>query len=291
MSNGILRRIDTINRTGRAIMAGHLEQRVPVIGSGDEFDQLATHLNTLLDQIQRLMDDMRQVTDNVAHDLRSPLNRLRSRLELTLLTPRANEAYRKAIEQTLCEADAMLATFNALLSIARVEAGARREAWDVIDIGALARDVAELYQPLAEERGLRFTQYIEQGLALRGDRQLLAQAIGNLIDNALKYTPAGGQVELRTLEGHGGVELSVADNGPGIPADARERVLERFVRLDASRATPGNGLGLSMVRAVARLHHAELELSDNWPGLRVTLRFVSLAGGSRKPRLQTSLEV
>jgi signal transduction histidine kinase len=177
MSNGILRRIDTINRTGRAIMAGHLEQRVPVIGSGDEFDQLATHLNAMLDQIQRLMDGMRQVTDNVAHDLRSPLNRLRSRLELTLLTPHTNEAYRKAIEQTLREADAMLATFNALLSIARVEAGVRREAWDLIDIGALARDVAELYQPLAEERGLRFTQYIEQGLALRGDRQLLAQAI------------------------------------------------------------------------------------------------------------------
>lgn len=273
MSRSMLRRIDLINRTSRAIMGGHLERRMPLAGSGDEFDQLAVNLNLMLDQIQRLMDGMRQVTDNVAHDLRSPLNRLRSRLEVTLLAPRDAPEYRAAIEHTLDDVEQLLATFNALLSIAQAEAGARRNAWEQLELSALLADVAELYQPLAEERGLRFTARIEPGLAVRGSRHLLAQAFGNLLDNAVKYTPAGGLVELVARRVQDTIEVEICDNGAGIPAAARERVLERFVRLDTSRSTPGSGLGLSLVRAVAHLHDARLELHDNQPGLRVLVRF------------------
>ncbi|HKH21076.1 MAG TPA: ATP-binding protein, partial [Gammaproteobacteria bacterium] len=273
VSHAILRRIETISRTGRSIMAGDLSQRVPLTGRGDEFDQLAINLNAMLDRIQRLMEGMRQVTDNVAHDLRSPLARLRSRLEVTLLMPRSNNDYRAAIELTLSDVGGLLGTFNALLSIAQVESGADRGDWHSIDLSALTRDVADLYQPLAEDKEVHFTQQIRQDLRLRGNRSLLTQAIGNLLDNAIKYTPRGGTIQLNARHKHEVIEVVVSDNGPGIPADMREKVLERFVRLETSRTTPGNGLGLSLVRAVAWLHNAKLELADAHPGLSVSLQF------------------
>jgi signal transduction histidine kinase len=273
VSRAILRRIETISRTGRSIMAGDLSQRVPLTGRGDEFDQLAINLNAMLDRIQRLMEGMRQVTDNVAHDLRSPLTRLRSRLEVTLLMQRSNNDYRTAIEQTLSDVGSLLGTFNALLSIAQVESGADRGGWQSVDLSALVRDIVELYQPLAEDKGIQFTQQIRQDLRLRGNRSLLTQAIGNLLDNAIKYTPRGGTIQLNARHRHEVIEVVVSDNGLGIPADMREKVLERFVRLGTSRTTPGNGLGLSLVRAVAWLHNAKLELADAHPGLSVSLQF------------------
>jgi len=273
MSRSVLRRIETINRTSRSIMAGHLDQRMPITGSGDEYDQLSEQLNAMLDQISRLMDGMRQVTDNVAHDLRSPLSRLRSRLDVTLLSARSEQEYRAVIEQTITDVDELLMTFNALLNIAQTEAGTRRDDWEEVNMSILAQDAAELYQPLAEDQGLKFITRIEGNLKLPGNRHLLTQALGNLLDNAIKYTPKGGTVELGAAHVNTAIEVTVCDNGPGIAAPDRDRVLERFVRLEASRSTPGNGLGLSMVRAVAKLHNAQLELQDNQPGLRVVLRF------------------
>jgi signal transduction histidine kinase len=268
MSRGMLSRIDAINRTTRRIMAGDLSQRISLKGSRDEFDVLAGNLNAMLDQIERLLQGMREVTDNIAHDLRTPLSRMRSRIEVALLANPDRAEARMLLEQTLADADAMIQSFNALLSIARVEAGSERAAFEPVDLSEVCGDVADLYGPLAEEKGLTFTRACPPGLVLHGNRHLLAQALANLLDNAIKYTPAGGRV---TLSGFPGPVITVADSGPGIPAAERERVLERFVRLDGDRSTPGNGLGLSLVSAVAKLHGATLRLEDNHPGLRVSL--------------------
>jgi signal transduction histidine kinase len=268
MSRGMLRRIDTINRTTRRIMAGDLSQRIPLKGSRDEFDQLGTNLNAMLDQIERLLQGMREVTDNIAHDLRTPLNRMRSRIEVALMGHPDRVEARSLLEQTLADADAMIHSFNALLSIARAEAGSERAAFEPVDLSEIVGDLADLYSPLAEEKGLTFTSSCPPRLRLDGNRHLLAQALANLLDNAIKYTPPGGRV---TLSAHHGPVIIIADTGPGIPEAERERVLERFVRLDGDRSTPGNGLGLSLVNAVAKLHGATLRLEDNHPGLRVSL--------------------
>jgi signal transduction histidine kinase len=268
MSRGMLSRIDAINRTTRRIMAGDLSQRISLKGSRDEFDVLAGNLNAMLDQIERLLQGMREVTDNIAHDLRTPLSRMRSRIEVALLANPDRAEARTLLEQTLCDADAMIQSFNALLSIARAEAGSERAAFEPVDLSEVCSDLADLYGPLAEEKGLTFTSICPPGLVLQGNRHLLAQALANLLDNAIKYTPAGGRV---TLSGSPGPVITVADSGPGIPEAERERVLERFVRLDGDRSTPGNGLGLSLVSAVAKLHGATLRLEDNHPGLRVSL--------------------
>ncbi|MDP1707672.1 MAG: HAMP domain-containing sensor histidine kinase [Gammaproteobacteria bacterium] len=273
LSRGVLRRIEHINRTSREIMAGHFDQRMPLSGSGDEFDQLAQNLNLMLERIERLMVGLREVTDNVAHDLRSPLTRLRSRLEHSQRSAPDSTEYQNIIEQTLRDVDGLLATFNALLSIAQLEAGTRRGDWELLDAGALENDMAELYQPLVEEHGDMLTVDAERGLVLHGSRELLSQALANLLDNAIKYTSRGSHIRLSVASVDGAIDLCVADNGPGIPVEARERVLERFVRLDGSRHQPGSGLGLSLVRAVAQLHRATLQLDDNHPGLKVTLRF------------------
>jgi signal transduction histidine kinase len=249
-------------------MAGDLGQRISLKGSRDEFDVLAGNLNAMLDQIERLLSGMREVTDNIAHDLRTPLSRMRSRIEVALLANPDRAEARMLLEQTLCDADAMIQSFNALLSIARAEAGSERAAFEPIDLSEVCRDLAELYGPLAEEKGLTFTSACPPGLVLQGNRHLLAQALANLLDNAIKYTPAGGRV---MLSGQPGPVIIVADTGPGIPEGERGRVLERFVRLGGDRSTPGNGLGLSLVSAVAKLHGATLRLEDNHPGLRVSL--------------------
>lgn len=273
MSHSVLRRIDAINRASRQIMSGNLTQRMPVQGSNDEFDQLTQNLNAMLDQIERLMEGMRRVTDNVAHDLRSPLARMRNRLDVTLLGSRSEQEYRAAIEQSLADIESLLKTFNALLSIAQAESGSRREDWEKIDLGTLMDDIADLYTPLAEDRCLTLTREIVPGALITGNPHLLAQALGNLLDNAIKYTPSGGRIQIRVGAYEDRCEVRVSDTGPGIPAQARARVLERFVRLETSRSTPGNGLGLSLVNAVAHYHHARLELSDNAPGLAASLLF------------------
>lgn len=268
-----IRRIDGVNRAAHQIMGGDMARRLPVTGQGNEFDALAREVNAMLDRIEQLMSSLRQVSDNVAHDLRSPLSRLRNRLEVTLLEARSEDEYRQVLEQTIADADELLKTFNALLSIAQAEAGVSREQAAEVDLAVLAEDMADLYGPVAEEGSLTFTCDIQPCPAVSGNRRLLSQALGNLLDNAIKYTPAGGSVCLSVGVVDGEPTLRVADSGPGIPDDQRERVLERFVRLDSARSTLGNGLGLSLVRAVAALHGARLVLSDNAPGLAVALHF------------------
>jgi len=276
MSRNMLHRVEAVSNTAAGIIHGDLGQRVPLTGSGDEFDQLATNLNAMLDQIERLMEGMRQVTDNIAHDLRTPLSRLRSRLEVSLLEKPDAARYEEVVRATIAEADRLLGTFNALLSIAEAEAGSNRASMDSVDLAEIARSVAELYEPFAEEKGLTLAVDAAQPVTVRGDRHLLAQAVANLLDNAIKYTPTGS-VQLVVAEGSGGARLEVTDSGPGIPPDRREAVFDRFVRLEGSRSTPGNGLGLSLVRAVARLHGGNVLLADNaaGPGLRAVLTLPS----------------
>ena len=286
MTRNMLARVEAVNRTSEQIIHGDLTKRVPVTGSGDEFDQLAANLNAMLDQIERLMLGVRQVTDNIAHDLRTPLARLRARLEVTLLEKPDAQFYADAIRDTIVEADRLLGTFNALLSIAEAEAGARSEGWAVVDLAAITRTMAELYEPVADERGLALHVETDVSLPVRGDRHLLSQAIANLLDNALKYT-SEGSVTLSAQASDERARVIVADTGPGIPADRRVSVFDRFVRLEGSRSTPGNGLGLSLVRAVAKLHDGACWLEDNQPGLRAVLS-VPLARIEKAPRLAES---
>jgi signal transduction histidine kinase len=272
MSRNMLRRIEAINKAAERIMRGEVRHRMPVGDSHDEFDRLATNLNQMLEEIEHLMGSMRTVTHNIAHDLRSPLTHMRSRLE-TALSAGDPQVQREAIEQATADADQMLTTFNALLSIADTESGAGRSDMEPVDLAAVAQDVAELYEPLVEEGGMRLELSISGPQIVAGNRHLLFQALTNLIDNAVKYARGGKRISVTVGAADGAPQISVADDGPGIPEADRGRVLERFVRLDASRSTPGNGLGLSLVAAVARLHGATLALDDNRPGLRVTLRF------------------
>ena len=280
VSRKLLARIDALSDTSRTIMEGDLTGRLPVNGSGDELDRLAQSLNLMLARIEQLMAGLREVSDNIAHDLKTPLNRLRNRVEAALREPYGEPVYREALERTIEEADGLIKTFNALLSIARIEAGAGGENRESLDVSALLRDVAELYEPVAEERGLVLKADAQAPIFIRGDRQLLGQAIANLIDNAIKYGTSeaaengpGAQPEVEvSAEAKGSMaEIVVTDRGPGVPASDRERVLDRFVRLEASRSEPGSGLGLSLVAAVARLHGGSLRLEDNEPGLRVIL--------------------
>lgn len=270
----VLARIDAIARGAETIMRGDVSHRMGTTGSGDEFDRLALTLNAMLDQIERLMTGIRTVSNNVAHDLRSPLTRMRARLEAAVTQGETVEDLRETCAEVLAEADTLLVTFNALLSIAEAESGVPLAETVAVDLGALVEDVTDLYGPVAEEAGLTMEAAPAVGLAVQGSRELLFQALSNLVDNAVKYTPAGGRVRVAAEAGEDGVvALVVEDTGPGIPAAERDRVLERFVRLDASRTTRGNGLGLSLVAAIVRMHRAALRLEDARPGLRVVVRF------------------
>jgi signal transduction histidine kinase len=272
MSRNVLRRVEQVNRTAERVIAGNLSDRVPRRGTNDEFDQLAGNLNGMLDQIERLMTAMREVTDNVAHDLKTPLARLRARLELSLLGSDDTAAQDDAVRAAIDEADRLLATFNALLSIAEAEAGAGRFDGEPLDLGEIARAVIELYEPVAEEKGFGLRLEAAPGTMIRGDRHLLSQALANLIDNALKYGGAG-TITITVERYAAGAAIEVTDCGPGIAEADREIVFDRFVRLEPSRSTPGNGLGLSLARAVARRHEATIALADNRPGLKVRLEF------------------
>lgn len=273
MSHNMLRRLDAINRASGEIMAGNLTKRVPVSGASDEFDVLAENLNRMLDRIERLLKGLREVTDSVAHDLRTPLNRLRQRLEQSQARMAAAGSDTGEIERAIADTDQLIATFNALLLIAETDAGAARGAMSPLDLASVASDVSELYEPLAEERNVTLTLTTAGVPMVEGNRSLVAQALANLVDNAIKYTPPGGRVAVSISQGFSGVDLRVADSGPGIPPEDRSRVVERFVRLEASRNSPGTGLGLSLVAAVAHFHNAKLLLEDNAPGLKATLRF------------------
>jgi signal transduction histidine kinase len=282
----VLRRVDAMTETTRTIMGGDLSGRLPVAGSGDELDRLAHNLNEMLDRIEALMRGLKEVSDNIAHDLKTPLTRLRNRAEEALRVSSSEKEYRAALETTIEESDSLIKTFNALLMIARAESGHARGNMIDFDAAEAARDVGELYEPLAEEQGLALDVQAPAAVLLHGNRELIGQALANLIDNAIKYaapavkaqtmaqTMANGEPSTVTVtagtEGDK-VLLSVADRGPGIPEADRARAVERFVRLEKSRSVPGSGLGLSLAAAVARLHGGELRLEDNAPGLRAVL--------------------
>jgi signal transduction histidine kinase len=278
---GILSRIEGMRATTETIMAGDLSRRVPVTGSADEFDRLAGSLNGMLERIEQLMTGMREVSDNIAHDLRTPLSRLRTRLESALREAKDWGVARDAITGAMDETDGLIKTFNALLNLARLEAGTAGSLTPT-DVGLVVTDAAEFYEPVAEEKGVKLTTIIVSGFSVAADRQLLGQAVTNLIDNALKYG-AGTGIDLSVRRNGVWGEIAVADRGPGVPAADRERALKRFVRLEPSRSEPGSGLGLSLVAAVARLHGGTVRLEDNNPGLRVVIALPLLAQQNAPP--------
>jgi signal transduction histidine kinase len=269
-----MRRIESINATSRAIMHSGLGKRIPMHGTRDEWDHLAENLNSMLDRIEALMREVKQVTDNVAHDLRTPLTRMRGRLEEACNGPRDRDRDQRLIDDTMADLDDVLRMFASITRISQIEARDRRAAFGTVDLAALAGDVVELFDAAAEENGTRLILTGDRDVVVMGDRDLLFDAVANLVDNALKHGRQPGDVTVDVVDGQGGAVLSVADNGPGVPAEERIRVLGHFYRLERSRGTPGNGLGLSIVAAVARLHAAQIEMLDNRPGLKVELRFL-----------------
>jgi len=271
----VLKRIDTIRDTSTKIMAGNLSERVPITKRDDEFDGLARNLNAMLDRIEQLLQGLKEVTDNVAHDLKTPLTRLRNQAEGALRDTAGPETREKALETVIAESDRLIQTFNALLMIARVEAGAPSGALSEIDVSAIVADVAELYTPVAEDEGIEVTTAIADGVVLKANRELVGQAMVNLLENAMKYAKpedgSAGRITVDLRREGAQVVIVVADNGPGIPEADRARVLERFVRLEKSRSEPGSGLGLALVNAVARLHGGTFRIEDNEPGVRAVV--------------------
>ena len=284
-TRSLLRRVDSVRRTAEAIVDGHFRHRVPLAGSGDEMDRLASTLNAMLDRITELMESVQQVSNDIAHDLRTPLSRLRQRLESAKRHSQSTDEYAEAVERSLEDADMLLQTFESMLRIAQVEAGVARAAFREVDLSEVLRAVTDAYEPVAEDAARRMHTDIMVGLVIPGDRELLAQLFVNLVENALHHTPAGTGIDVRAARENGVVVAEIADHGPGIAPEERDAVFRRFYRLERSRTSPGQGLGLSLVRAIADLHEAQVELLDNGPGLRVRLRF---GGRARRTRAKTS---
>jgi signal transduction histidine kinase len=275
----VLTRIDQMTETTRLIMAGNFSGRLTVSGTDDELDRLAQSLNMMLERIQELMKGLKEVSDNIAHDLKTPLTRLRNSAEDALRNFHSVDDLRLALDHVIEEADGLIKLFNALLMIARADAGGAFDKGDTLDLSAIAHDVVELYEPLAEEVGIKLSVKAIAPLEIRGSRELLGQALANLLDNAIKYSAApandhaiqANEIIVAVERKNDIIELSVADRGPGIAEADRGRVLDRFVRLETSRTRPGSGLGLSLAAAIARLHNGTLKLEDHMPGLRVVL--------------------
>ena len=272
-------RIEAINATSRAIMQSGLGQRIPRRGTRDEWDQLAENLNLMLDRIEGLMGEVKQVTDNVAHDLRTPLARMRGRLEKAYARQRDAEYDQLLIGDTLADLDSVLRMFLSLTRISQIEANDRTAAFRPVNMANIAREVVELFDAAAEEKGGRLSVVADQPVLVTGDRDLLFDAVANLVDNAIKHGRESGQVAVEVTRDNGGAVISVADDGPGIPVNECQQVFKRFYRLERSRCTPGNGLGLSLVAAVARLHGARIEMADNAPGLKFKLLFPLVTAG------------
>jgi len=296
----VLHRIDAMTGTTQRIMAGDLSGRLPVGRSGDELDRLALNLNAMLERIEALMTGLKEVSDNIAHDLKTPLTRLRNRAEEALAKSRTEPEYRSALERTIEESDGLIRTFNALLMIARAESGQARGNMDDFDAADVARGIHELYEPLAEDDGMTLDVKFEP-TPLHGNRELISQALANLVENAIKYGKPDSTVQqlgaateadrktilIEAKRAGDRVLLSVTDRGPGIPPADRKHAVERFVRLEASRTQPGSGLGLSLASAVATLHGGDLRLDDAHPGLIATLAIPARSGGSDRLAAQT----
>ena len=271
-------RIESINATSRAIMQSGLDKRIPLRGTNDEWDRVAENLNQMLDRIETLVGEVKQVSDNVAHDLRTPLTRMRGRLEKAYHGQRDGAGDQSLIGDTIADLDAVLRIFSSLTRIAQIETRERKGAFRTVNLVEIAGEVVELYDAAAEPDGTRLTIVGEREVLVTGDRDLIFDAIANLVDNAIKHGRAGGHVVVANEIIDGRPVVSIADDGPGIPADQHEHVFKRFYRLEQSRYTPGNGLGLSLVAAVARLHGARIEMRDNLPGLKLMLWFSAPAG-------------
>jgi signal transduction histidine kinase len=278
VAHRVLERVEVMSDKARRIMGGDLGERLPVSDAGDELDRLAANFNAMLARIDALMSGLREVSDNIAHDLKTPLTRLRNRAEEALRSAGTAEENRAALAAVIDESDALIRIFNALLMIARAEAGCCGDQIADFDAAAVVRDIVEMYEPVAEEQGASLEIVVGGELPAHGSRELLGQAIVNLVDNALKYGRNGEAAKVRVEAGRVGerIEIAVSDHGPGVPAEDRERVLGRFVRLENSRTRPGSGLGLSLASAVASLHHGALRLEDNAPGLRAVISIPAL---------------
>ena len=273
VSTTVLKRVDAVSRTARAIVQGDFSHRVPVRGRDDEFDELAASMNTMLDRIEDLMRSMRQVSNDIAHDLRTPLSRLRQRLERARLRAHTVEELHEVLGHSIAQVDSILETFGALLRIAQIEAGGKATGTAIVDVSKLLAGIVEDFAPAAEDHGQRLLADVEPHLKVSADPELLTQMIVNLIDNAIRHSPAGARISVQAKSVADRLELAVSDTGPGIHAQERENVLRPFYRLEASRTTDGSGLGLSLVAAIAKRHRAKLILGDNAPGLRVAVLF------------------
>ncbi len=262
------RRIEAMSRTTRTIINTGLKERIALDGSGDEFDTLSRDINVMLDRIEELMESMRQISSDIAHDLRMPLSRMRQSLERALTGKASISGLKSAVSCGISETDGIIATFNALLSIAQIEGGARRESFKSVSLSAILQNVHEIYEPVADDSGLAFKADIQPDVTVAGDRDLLTQLFVNLVENAIRFVPRGGGVALLLQKTPEGILAAVSDNGPGIAAEEREKVFRRLYRSEQSRTSAGNGLGLSLVDAIAGLHDAKVTLRDNHPGLR-----------------------
>lgn len=272
LGHSALRRVDAINRAFQEIMDGHLSRRVPTKGTRDELDRLTTNINLMLDRIEQLMANLQQVTNDIAHDLRTPLGRLRHGLEAARRKESCIEDYRTAIDRSIEQTDTILDTFAALLRIAQIESRARRGRFAAVNLSEISDRVIEAYETVIEDAGQSISGDIAANVQVRGDKDLLTQMLANLVENATRHCPAGARILISMTKDTAPI-LTVADTGPGIPDEAREAVLRRFYRIEGSRTTPGNGLGLALVKAIADLHNASLILLDNHPGLQVNLKF------------------
>ena len=273
ISLAMLARVEALSNVSREIVNGDLDRRIPLRGSNDEFDHLAVSFNAMFDRIQGLMDGLRQVSTDIAHDLRTPLTRLRQRVEMTLRKADDVASLRTAFQATLKDVDSILETFSALLRIAQLETSERRAKFSDVDLTDLLCTAIELYAPMAEEKEQSIIEKIEDGLTIRGDRELLLQLFANVLENAVRHSPPRAVIEIAGRRIADETVVSVCDNGPGIPDEMRSKVFQRFFRLEPSRTTPGSGLGLSLVKAIASLHNLSVELRSNEPGLIVQVRF------------------
>lgn len=274
LARNILRRLDLISAASKKIMTGDLSERLPITKRNDEYDRVSENLNEMLDRIENLMAGLKEVTDNVAHDLKTPLTRLRNKVERALTHDDDPEQMRNALQATIDESDQLIRTFNALLLIARVEAGAPDGTFEAVSVDEIIEDIVDLYQPVAEDSGIELSTNLAPVPKVKGSRELIGQAIVNLVENAIKYAKAAQgepRIEIGLEQHQNDIRICVADNGMGIPEKDRERVLERFVRLEESRSETGSGLGLALVSAVARLHKGTLEIRDNEPGTKVLI--------------------
>ena len=283
-------RLGAINQTSRKIMQGDLRKRIDTRGTGDEFDELANNLNSMLDQIEHGMEGVRRVSDNIAHDLKTPLARLKNRVEELKFQVAGKSTEEAAVDQIIHEADGLLATFNALLRIARIEYSEQRKKFAMVDVNSILSDLQDLYEPLIEEKGQQLTVEISEPMEIPADRDMLFQAFANLLDNAIKYTPDGGELSIRSFKQSKQWFVEISDNGPGIPESEHEKVVQRFYRLDQSRSTPGSGLGLALVFAVLKVHKLDLSFADNKPGLKVRVAITPPRKRNRREKNTATLE-